>query len=342
MAENEKNKKQKYDEQVISSLKGADRVRLRPAVIFGSDGLKGCQHSFFEILSNSVDEAKEGYGDRILITAYQDHTLVVDDFGRGVPLDYNEKEKKFNWELVYCELYAGGKYKNNEGGAYEYALGLNGLGACATQYASEFMDVYSYNGEQVSEIHFKKGKAVTKLQKRPLERKERRTGTLTRWKPDLEVFNDINIPKEYFISTLQKQAVANAGIRFELRFEEEDGSFYEETFFYENGISDYVNEIVGDTALTTPVLWKMEDRGRDREDKAEYKFKAEISFCMTNKEPFLEYYHNSSYLEHGGSTDQAVRRAFADVLHKYAIQTGKYQKNEAKDAKITFQHIEES
>ena len=339
MAEAKKDKKVKYDDQVISSLKGADRVRKRPAVIFGSDGLKGCQHSFFEILSNSVDEAKEGYGDKIYVTAYQNHVLEVDDHGRGVPLDYNEREKRYNWELVYCELYAGGKYNNNEGGAYEFSLGLNGLGACATQYSSEFMDVYSYNGEQVSEIHFKKGNPIGKLEKRPLEKKERRTGTLTRWKPDLEVFNDINIPKEFFITTLRKQAVVNAGLAFVFRFEEEDGSFFEEEFIYENGISDYITEQVGDTAQTAPVLWNLETRGRDREDKDDYRLKAEVSFCFSSKMPFLEYYHNSSYLEHGGSPDKAVRRAFSYAVDKYIRQAGKYNKNETK---ITFSDVEES
>ncbi|MBO5111715.1 MAG: DNA topoisomerase [Clostridia bacterium] len=339
MAEAKKDKKVKYDDQVISSLKGADRVRKRPAVIFGSDGLKGCQHSFFEILSNSVDEAKEGYGDKIYVTAYKNHVIEVDDHGRGVPLDYNEREKRYNWELVYCELYAGGKYNNNEGGAYEFSLGLNGLGACATQYSSEFMDVYSYNGEQLSEIHFKKGNPIGKLEKRPLERKERRTGTLTRWKPDLEVFNDINIPKDFYVTTLRKQAVVNAGLSFVFRFEEEDGSFYEETFCYENGISDYIAEQVGDTAQTAPVLWKLETKGRDRADKEDYRLKAEVAFCISSKMPFLEYYHNSSYLEHGGSPDKAVRRAFAYAVDRYIRQSGKQGKN---DSKITFSDIEES
>ena len=136
--------KEEYNEQSIRMLKGADRVRKRPAVIFGSDGLEGCEHTFLEILANSVDEAREGYGNRILVTVRRDYEISVEDFGRGVPLGYNETENRFNWELIFCELYAGGKYDNNdEGGAYEYSLGLNGLGACATQYSSEYMHVAS-------------------------------------------------------------------------------------------------------------------------------------------------------------------------------------------------------
>ena len=90
MAQSKKNSAE-YNNQSISMLKGADRVRKRPAVIFGSDGLEGCEHSFFEILSNAVDEAREGYGSEIVVTVWRDHTLQVEDFGRGVPLGYNEK-----------------------------------------------------------------------------------------------------------------------------------------------------------------------------------------------------------------------------------------------------------
>ena len=134
-------KKQSYGNDAIVSLKGADRVRKRPGVIFGSDGIEGCKHSVFEILSNSIDEARDGHGSKIIITRFNNNVIEVEDFGRGCPVDFNKAENRFNWELVYCELYAGGKYRNNEEDNYEYSLGLNGLGACATQYSSEFMDV---------------------------------------------------------------------------------------------------------------------------------------------------------------------------------------------------------
>lgn len=88
-----------YNNESISMLKGADRVRKRPAVIFGSDNLEGCIHSFFEILSNSIDEAREGYGKSIKITRFSDGSLEVEDFGRGIPLDFNLKENRYNWSL---------------------------------------------------------------------------------------------------------------------------------------------------------------------------------------------------------------------------------------------------
>jgi len=339
MPQNDTTKKtQQYDDRSIRALKGADRVRKRPAVIFGSDGLEGCEHSYFEILSNSVDEAREGHGSEILTVLYRDKSIKVDDHGRGVPLGYNKKEERWNWDLIYCELYAGGKYDNNNGSsAYEYSLGLNGLGACATQYSSEFMDVYSYDGKVERHIAFKKGEPVTGiLEERELERKEKRTGTVIHWRPDSDVFTDINITPQRISEILHRQAVVNAGISFVFRYENEDRSFTEEKFLYENGISDYIKEKVGDSAKTEPIFWHLETQGRDRDDKDEYKLKADISFCVSNNASMLEYYHNSSFLEHGGSPDRAVKSAFTFAIDKYLKTNGKYTKNEAK---ITFADV---
>ena len=334
-----KSKTPKYNDQSITSLKGADRVRKRPAVIFGSDGLEGAEHAVFEILSNSVDEAREGYGNVINITAYSDKSIEIEDFGRGVPLGWNEGEKRWNWELVYSELYAGGKYDNNsDGSAYEFSLGLNGLGACATQYSSEFFNVKSYNGINLSEISFKKGEAVTDLQVRPLERKERRTGTVIHWKPDLKVFTDIDIPREYYTGMLKRQAVVNSGIRFVFKWQTGKNQFETEEYFYENGITDYIAEIAGDTAETKIGKFHLETKGRDREDMKDYKLTADVAFTISKTVHMIEHYHNSSWLEHGGSPDKAVRLAFTSAIDKRLKATGKYNKNESK---ITFTDIED-
>ncbi len=348
-------KKAQYNEQSISMLKGADRVRKRPAVIFGSDGLEGCEHSFFEILSNSIDEAREGYGSQINITVTRDMVITVEDFGRGVPLDWNEKEQKYNWELVYCELYAGGKYDNeSDSSAYEYSLGLNGLGACATQYSSEFMTVTSYTPKTKYTISFEKGNPVTDLQREEWSR--RRTGTVVTWKPDLEVFTDIKMPLEFFASVLNKQAVVNAGLTLNLDYEKEDGEHERATYFYQNGILDYVNQIAGigednedvpvedgegelkGKTLTLPVVWQCERMGRDRDDKTDYKLKIHTAMCFSTKVARIEYYHNSSFLEHGGSPDKATRTAFVRAIDKYLKNNNKYNKNEQK---IGFQDVED-
>ena len=335
-------KKMNYDDSSITMLKGPDRVRKRPAVIFGSDGLEGCEHSVFEILSNSVDEAKEGYGDRINLIVYRNGVISVEDFGRGVPLGYNEKEGKYNWELVYCELYAGGKYTNNadDGGNYKYSLGLNGLGAAATQCSAEFMKVESFRRTEKLEMNFRKGYPVGELITTPITNKKlQRTGTVVTWKPDIEVFTSTDIPREYYETVLERQSIVNAGLRLVLRFEKDDGSFDETEYYCENGIRDHIEKTVGDTALVPPVFRTTEARGRDRADKPEYDFKAEVAFCFSNTVNLIEYYHNSSYLEHGGSPDKASRTAFVYAIDKYLKTNGKYNKSESK---ITFGDIEDS
>ena len=326
-----------YGNDSISQLKGADRVRKRPGVIFGSDGLDGCQHAVFEILSNSIDEAREGYGKVITLTRYADKSIEVEDFGRGCPLDWNANEKRFNWELVFCELYAGGKYANNEGENYEYSLGLNGLGSCATQYSSEYMDVTVWRDGNKYELHFKKGKVIGKkgqeLTITPADRKK--TGTTIKWRPDLEVFTDIDIPEEFFKDILHRQAVVNAGVTF--RFRNQNGNKFDVTeYVYENGILDYVNEIAHDSPLTSPYFISAERRGRDRADKPEYKVKLSAAFCFSNKVKAIEYYHNSSWLEYGGAPEKAARSAFVYAIDAYIKKIGKYQKNESK---INFQDV---
>ena len=330
---------EQYGNDSISQLKGADRVRKRPGVIFGSDGLDGCEHAVFEILSNAIDEAREGHGDLITLTYFEDRSIEVEDFGRGCPLDWNPAEKRYNWELVFCELYAGGKYKNDGGGDYEYSLGLNGLGSCATQYASEYMDVTVWRDGSKYSLHFKKGKVTGKkgqeLKVEPADRKK--TGTTIRWKPDLEVFTDIDIPVEYFEDVLHRQAVVNAGVTFRLRLQK--GSKFEtRDFRYSDGIMDYVKELAGEPTLTAPSFISTERKGRDREDKPEYKVKISAAFCFSNRTTALEYYHNSSWLENGGAPDRAVKSAFLSAIDGYIKQIGKYQKNESS---IKFQDIQD-
>lgn len=329
-------RKNEYDNEAIVSLKGADRVRKRPAVIFGSDGLEGCKHSVFEILSNSIDEARDGNGNKIILTKYNDNSIEVEDFGRGCPVDYNKTEKKYNWELVYCELYAGGKYNNNSGENYEYSLGLNGLGACATQYASEYMDVEVYRDGFKYDLHFEKGENVGGLKKEETARKK--TGTKTHWKPDLDVFTDINIEREYFEDILKKQAVVNPKIQFVFRYQRENNSFEETVYCYENGIADYVAEIAGENTLTSIQYFQADRKGKDREDKEEYKVKLSVAFTFSNQIKTQQYFHNSSFLEHGGSPEDAVKLAFTYHINSYLKNNNKYQKNEKQ---ISFADVEE-
>ena len=328
-------KKKTYDNDSISSLKGADRVRKRPGVIFGSDGLEGCEHAMFEILSNAIDEARAGYGRLITVTRFADLSIQVEDQGRGCPVDWNEKEGRYNWELVFCELYAGGKYDNENSDNYEYSLGLNGLGSCATQYASRYMDVTVCRDGKEYRLHFERGEIAGEM--RVTELKRRHTGSTIRWLPDLEVFTDIDIPVDYFRDTLKRQAVVNAGVTFRLRVQR-GGTFETTDYCYADGILDYVKELAGEDALTVPTFIETERRGRDRADKPEYKVKISAAFCFSNRVNDIEYYHNSSWLEYGGAPEKATKSAFTSAIDAYIKQQGKYQKSESK---ISFQDVQD-
>ena len=330
-------KKASYGNESISQLKGADRVRKRPAVIFGSDGIEGCEHAVFEILSNSIDEAREGYGDKIVVTRYLDNSIEIQDFGRGLPVDYNKKEDRYNWELVFCELYAGSKYNTNDAnGSYEYSLGLNGLGLCATQYSSEYMDAEVHKDGFKYNLHFEKGEIAGEMQKEPYNKKD--TGTRIRWKPDLKVFTDINIPLEYYQETIKRQSVVNQGIKFILKNQISGNNFETFEYCYENGITDYVKELADGNEMSTVQFWSSERVGRDRADMKDYKVKLTAAVCFSNKVQAKEYYHNSSFLEHGGAPEKAFRNAFVYQIDNYLKTNGKYVKS---DAKITYQDVED-
>ncbi len=324
--------KKEYGDQSIQALKGPDQVRKRPGVMFGSDGLEGCQHSIFEIVTNSIDEAREGFGKVIEVTYFKDNSVEVKDYGRGIPVGWNEKEEKYNWELVFCTLYAGGKYSKGDGESYLYSLGLNGLGLCATQFASEYMEATINRDGYEHSLRFEKGENVGGLFKE--EKKYRHTGSTIRWKPDLQVFTDIDVPLSYFSEMLKRQAVVNAGLRFKLDYKGEKFEYY-----YENGISDYVNELALGKNLTPAAFYEGERVGRDRADMADYKVKISAAFCFSNEVNAIEYYHNSSFLEHGGSPDKAARSAFVAAIDNFIRNENKYTKNEAK---ITFDDVKES
>ena len=257
-----------------------------------------------------------------------------------MPIEFNQGEDRYNWDLIFCEMYAGGKYNTNAGENYEFSLGLNGLGTCATQYSSEYMDVTVLRDGFEYTLHFEKGENKTAAKEGFLKKPSgsRKTGTRIHWRPDLEVFTDINIPVEYYLDVLKRQAVVNQKLKFIFR-NQQGGKFETTEFCYENGIVDYVQELAGETPLTSVQFLQTERRGRDRADKDEYKARLSCAFCFSSSVSRLEYYHNSSWLEYGGAPDKAVRSAFVSAIDGYLKQIGKYQKSESK---ISFQDVSDS
>ena len=325
--------KSSYSNESIKSLRPVEAIRFRPGVMLGSADINGCMHAVFEILSNSVDEARAGYGTEIVFTIHHDLSITIEDHGRGIPLDWNEPEQKYNWELCYCTLYSGGKYLNDN---YQYSLGLNGLGAMACQCSSAWFDVESRRDGKIYRMHFEKGEPVGELKVQRDKTKPQQTGTSQTWLPDLEVFTEIDIPKEAVEEMLKTQAVVNAGLRFVFS-DERDGT--KEEFCYPEGILGYVQELTGLDSMTEPFVFSADGRGKDREDKEEYDVKAEVAFCFNNKVQALKYFHNSSPLEYGGSPDKAVKTALVAAFDKEIRARGKYT---AKEAKLTFQDIQDS
>lgn len=329
----------KYDNESIRALKGADRVRKRPQVIFGSDGLEGCTHAVFEIVSNAIDEARAGYGRVINITKYKDGSVKVEDFGRGMPVDYNTVEERYNWELLFCELYAGGKYNKGEEN-YEYALGLNGLGLCATQYSSEWMHADIYRDGYHYHLDFEKGENIGGMVKTPFG--GRRTGSVIHWKPDPEVFTDTNVPSDYYRDTLKRQAVVNKGIVInftdETELVPETGKIRKDTWVYNEGLTGYIKELTNEENITAVREFTSEAMAKDKDDQEPYRVKMNCAFTFSNNIQTLEYYHNSSWLEYGGSPDQAVKTAFVSAVDAYLKNKGLYKSGEAK---INFSDIQD-
>lgn len=320
-------KKQDYDNNTMKMLTGADRVRLRPSVIFGSDDIVGVKQSLFEILSNSTDESKEGHGELIILTKHKDLSWTIEDFGRGLPLDWNEREGHYNYHIALCELYGGGKYD----GAYsEGALGFNGLGLSSTQMASEFMEVTSYRDNYKYFLRCEKGEPIMELEKTPDSNE--RTGTIITYKPDLDVFTEIDIPLDWVADMLEKQSIITPHVKFILTDEIANKTT---EFYYKDGIVEYLEKTIK-KPLHDVILFEGNGKGQDTPERPEYKFNYSFAFCFTGNENIQMVFHNNGNLIHGGSTLNAIKSALTYSIDKFLKDNNKYLK---KDKKVTTEDV---
>lgn len=326
-------KSSEYNNESIVVLKDEQRVRQKPEVMLGSRNLAACEHAVFEVIANSADEARLGYGKEIIITRFEDDSIEVLDFGRGIPVDYNKREKEYNWKLIFIEMFAGGKYSGDG-----YTLGTNGVGLSAVQCASEYMEAEIKRDGFRYCLKFKEGRPVGKMLKEEYKGKD--TGTRIKFRLDLKVFTDIDsvkIPVEDLEIILKRQAAVNPGTVFVLRVEN-GGSFEEHKFCYKDGIAGYLRDVVKEEMITDIQKGTVETKCRDREGAPFYKMKAEVFFGFSNKVQMKEYFHNGGFLKNGGSPDRAVRSAFTSQIDAYLKANGKYNKS---DPKITFKDIED-
>ena len=320
-----------YGQSAITSYKDEDQVRKRPSVIFGTNDEYGAAHGIYEIIANAIDEARAGYGTEIKVSIWEDGTVEVSDDGRGVPMDWNEKEQKFNWELVFCTLYASGKYDSSN---YGDALGLNGLGATAMQYASEFMDVYSTRDGKTSVMHFAKGRPAGDMQVIPAIREG--SGTTIKFKPDSEVFiniRDMALPPEYYVNILRRQAMLHAGLKI-VFWHEKIGR--EVVMYYPNGIADFLGAVCERPLIKEVASYNDSKWGTDREEEDKYELKMRCAFTFSRETSLNELYHNGSHLYEGGVTLDALKFGVAKAFTDWGIEQGKLGKND----KIQFKDVE--
>lgn len=321
-----------YGNMSISSLKDEQQVRQRPAVIFGTNDAQGCGHAVFEIIANSIDEAREGYGNRIEVTITPDNEITVSDNGRGVPMDWNENEQKFNWELVFCTLYASGKYNTDN---YSVSLGLNGLGATATQYASEYMEVTSLREGKKYVMKFEKGKPIGKMQ--VTSDTSGKTGTTIKFKPDKEVFTSIDLPPEFYLDKIRRQAMLHSGISFMVKYKD----LHAIELCYVNGMKDFIDQTCEHQMLNKgAVMYEQDVHGSDDEAAGEfYDLNMKLAFTFSRSTYYIEMYHNGAYLkdDYENITDYAIRRGAEAALTEMAKERNLLTKSD----KIAFKDIEE-
>ncbi|MER2007171.1 MAG: toprim domain-containing protein [Psychrobacillus sp.] len=325
-----------YNEDSMKSLGILGGVRAKPASI----GLEGNNHTFLEILANSIDEARAGYGRIIRVYKNVDASVTIRDYGRGVPMGMNS-EGEYVYDKVFNELWAGGKYDNNEegGGSYEDSLGTNGVGATGTNYTSDFLTVYSFKPEGTYFVRYEKGIEVEGSYNFTKQKNDDDTiGTEITWRPSSECFRGKGeIDDEYIETTLADQSIVNGGLKF--IFENEKTGEVKE-FYYENGIADYINSITSEEhRLTNVIHFNTERKGRDNEEDKDYKIKANIYFSFNRETSFNRYYHNTSWLANGGTPEDFIKNSFTFIVDKFLKEQNLYNKNEKK---VSFDDIADS
>lgn len=340
-----------YDSDSIGSLKGAEPYRKRPSTVLGTDDERGVFHTVVEIIANSADEAREGNGSEIDLLVEEDGTITITDYGRGVPMDWNEKEKKYAYELIFCTMYGGGKLGS---GSYTKSEGLNGIGCTAVQFTSEFMEVESCRDERAKDINgnyiegkferkkytisFKGGYANSKLK---VEDWDGPTGTKIRYKPDITVFKSaesIIIPLERYVDTIRRKAMLDSGITYKIKYMDKP----EIKILFEDGIADFIDRNIEKKLFKETVRIKGEDTGTDIIEDAQdeskiYTATADIAFNFSRENGFIEVYHNAACLTEGGSSLDGFKDALCKVIKEYGVSNGKMSKSE----KVVYKDVEE-
>ena len=309
-----------YGADSIQVLEGLEAVRKRPAMYIGDIGEKGLHHLVYEVVDNSIDEALAGYCNNIQVTIHEDNSISVQDDGRGIPTGIHAKEKKSALEVVMTVLHAGGKFDK---GSYKVSGGLHGVGVSCVNALSDKLHVTVFREGKIFEQEYHIG--IPKYPVRVIGESEI-TGTLVHFWPDLSIFTSGIYKRDILEGRLRELSYLNRGIRIILtdkRENEEDGSFYQATFFSEGGIVEFV-EMLDKNAGRTPLLPNIIFvEGRD--ENTNVAVEVALTYNSGYAEHIYSYVNNINTIE-GGTHVSGFRRALTRVFKSYGDKQGLFEK----------------
>jgi DNA gyrase subunit B len=296
---------QSYSAADIQVLEGLQAVRRRPGMYIGSTDIRGLHHLVYEVVDNSIDEALAGACDRIEITIHEDLSVTVEDNGRGIPVDLHPQTGKSALEVVHTILHSGGKFG---GGGYKVASGLHGVGVSAVNALSEWLEVISKRDGRMYRQRYERGKPVTPVEDiGPAEG----TGTRTTFKPDAEIFSEIDYRADVLLQRFREMAFLTRGLRIHFT-DERTGK--EQTFYFEGGISSFVRYLNKNrTVLHEPIYVEKQVNGTLVE--------AVVQYTTGYAESVYSFANNVNTTD-GGTHLTGLRSAITRTLNDYARRAG--------------------
>jgi len=297
-----------YSAQNIQVLEGLEAVRKRPAMYIGDVGERGLHHLAYEVVDNSIDEALAGYCTEIHVTINEDNSITVKDNGRGIPVDFHEKEKKSALEVVLTVLHAGGKFDK---GTYKVSGGLHGVGVSCVNALSIYLKAEVHRGGKIYVQEFSQGKPLADVK---IVGETEGTGTIITFKPDSSIFNVLEYRYDILATRLRELAFLNAGITLTLtdkRVVKDDGSYKSEKFYSENGLEEFVKYI---DRAKEPLI---SDAIHIVTEKQGIPIEIAMTYNTSYNENIFSYVNNINTIE-GGTHLTGFRRGLSRTLKKYA------------------------
>ena len=325
------NKNQKYDAEQIQVLEGLEPVRKRPGMYIGSTGEKGLHHLVYEIVDNSVDEALAGYCKTINVVIQRDNSIMVEDDGRGMPVDIHPKMKIPAVEVIHTVLHAGGKF--GEGGGYKVSGGLHGVGASVVNALSTKMEVEIRRNGKIYKQTYSRGKTTSPLTEMGNARK---TGSKTTFWPDPEIFEETVFDFSTLEYRLREMAFLNKGVKITLK-DERPGLKRQEEFLYEGGIREFVKFQNENKEAIHPDIIYFEAKGKDKTGVGDMEAEVAMQYTSGYSETLLSYANNINTTD-GGFHLVGFKTALTRTINDYARKNNLLKEN---DAPLTGEDVRE-